>query len=298
MWLTRLTPKNLLAAVVAQAAVLLALLLSAEFHWRTFTQPSSGNFRNMTSIAAFAVAFALNLEIAREYRKTPLLHLAWLALAANAGISVIRMIFEGFWIGVFWSGYHKSMRGLLQHVAIVPANLCLLVGVIAMCVAYHRVGLGFEITRRDCYAMALIAAVLIASLTFREGLTETNSLYPAGRWLQRTGLIQLAVISAVSVLLHRMAIQMGGGQLAKVLMLITFYTLGRSSNVFLSAIRPTLPTQAQFFVRVVVESAWLVIVWLPALAAAYRMQMTAAARRSIQQLERDKFNRVAAPVSA
>lgn len=295
--LTRLTPKTIWMALGLQLALLLVARLAGIFDWWPHHRGLAGEFRNTASIVAFAVALALNLEIAKEHRRTPLLHLAWLAMAANAGISILRMILEGPWLGLIWAGYDRNLRGLFQHLAIVPANVALLVGVLTMCWAYHRVGLGFEIARRDWLMMAVIAAVLIALLTFREGLTEAQSPYPAGRYLQQTGLMLLALVSAASVLLHRMAISMGGGQLAKALVLITLYALMRSSVVLISAITPTLRPDARFFVSTFVELSWLAIVWLPVLAAAYRMQMTVDAVREIRHLNRQRVDAEAAPIS-
>lgn len=297
MLATRVTPKIILWALIPQMALIVLAHFAANYDWWPHYRGLAQNFRNSVSIVAFAIALALNLEIAREYRKTPLLHLAWLAMAANAGISVIRMFLEGPWLGLFWTEYDKSLSGLYRHLAIVPANVALLLGVVAMCMAYHRIGLGFEIERRDYLLMGTIAAVLIALLTFREGLTEAHSPYPTGRYLQQSGLVLLAVISAASVLLHRMAIRMGGGQLSKVLMLITLYALLRSTIVLTGAITPTLHPEARIFIRGFIELAWLTTIWLPALAAAYRMQMTADAVREIKHLENRRVTDQATPVS-
>lgn len=279
----RLTPKVILTALVPQLAVMLLLHLGTDFGWWPHSQAMEWLFRNSASIFAYVVALALSLEVAGEYRGAPLLRVAWLALAANAGISVVRMILEGPWIGLLWSGYDRALRGLCQHLAIVPANVALLIGVLAMCLAYHRVGLGFEVARRDYALMGMIAAVLIALLTFRSGLTEAQSPYLTGRYLQQTGLVLLALVSAVSVLLHRMALQMGGGQLARVLMLLTLYALARSTVVLLGALRRTLRPTAGFFIDCLIELAWTVIVWLPALAAAYRAQMTVSAAKELNE---------------
>ena len=297
MLATRLTPKTLLLMLLPLLALLLLAQLSSSFDWWPHERALASRLRNTASIFGFALALLLNLEIAREYRQTPLLRLAWLALAANAGLSVIRMMLEGHWLQLIWSGYTTPVRGLWQHLAIVPANLCLLVGLVAMCLAYHRVGVGLEIARRDYAMIAVIAAVLIALLTYREGLTEANSPYPAGRYLQQLGLMLLALISAVSVLLHGMAIRMGGGLLARVLMLITLYALGRSSLVLLNAIAPLLHPDARLFIKLVIELGWLTVVWLPALAAAYCMQMTVDAVRETRQFERQRVTAEAAPLS-
>jgi hypothetical protein len=50
--------------------------------------------RTISLCLAYTLALALNLEVAAEYRQTRWLHVAWLALAANAGVSVVRIIVE------------------------------------------------------------------------------------------------------------------------------------------------------------------------------------------------------------
>ena len=282
--LTRLTPKTIWYWLIPQLILMVMIYLAVNFKWWPQYSKWAWFYRNTASIIAFAVALALHLEIAKEYRRTPLLHFAWLALAANAGISVIRMILEGPWLTLIWSEYDRSLRGLWQHQAIIPANIALLIGVIAMCLAYHRVGLGFEVIRRDYVLMAISAVILIGLLAFREGLTEAQSPYLAGRYLQQFGLFLLALIAAVCVLLQRMAMQMGGGQLANVLRLITFYAFARSTIVLVSAIRPIFPASTKPVLSCITEMAWLLVVWLPALAAAYRLQMTVNAAQKLTSL--------------
>ncbi|HMX24982.1 MAG TPA: hypothetical protein PKC13_05080, partial [Blastocatellia bacterium] len=111
-------------------------------------------------------ALLLNLEIAKEHRQTRWLHAAWLALAANAGVSIVRMIVESSLLNLAWPGYTRTpLWGLLQHLAIVPANLFLLLGLLAMWWAYQQVGLGFTVEKRD-YAVLVGILVLMFLLLF------------------------------------------------------------------------------------------------------------------------------------
>src|SRR4030095_12837926 len=59
---------------------------------------------------AYALALALNLEIAAEYRQTRLLRVAWLALAVNAGVSIIRIIVESSLFNLVWRRYTNNPR--------------------------------------------------------------------------------------------------------------------------------------------------------------------------------------------
>ncbi|HJZ82858.1 MAG TPA: hypothetical protein VKD91_21005, partial [Pyrinomonadaceae bacterium] len=186
--------------------------------------------------SAYLMAFLLNWEIAREHRQVPWLRIAWLALAANAGLSVIRIIIESSLRNLIWEKQkYDALFGLLRHLMIVPANTCLLIALLAMGWAYHRVGLGFKIEKRDYAAIGGVITLMIALLYFRAGLTEAQSPFSSGRWLQLVGLVLLSMCAAASFVLHRQAMQMGGGKLALVLRCLTFYTLLRGVLVLVYA---------------------------------------------------------------
>ncbi len=261
--------------------------LPAIFDWAPQFPLTEGAIKAAASILAYALALALNLEIAAEYRHTAWLRAAWLALAANAGLSIARTIVESALLNSVWSQYTSShLRGLLQHLVIIPANGFLLLGVLAMWWAYHRVGLGFAIKRRDWAAMAGILALILALLAFRENLSEAQSPYLLGRYLQPAGLVLLSIISAVSLALHRLAMQMGGGKLAVTLRWLMVYVLLRSALVLEGALRQEfLPELSQsygpghYFRNI----CWQAVPWVAALAAAYRTQLTVRAAKALAQ---------------
>src|SRR5262249_40175718 len=185
---------------------------------------------------AYGLALALNLGVAAEYRQTRWLRVAWLALACNAGVSIIRIVVESSLFNLIRPGYaHGPLWGLLQHLAIVPANAFLLFGLLAMWWAYHEVGLGFAVEKRDYAAIAVILGLLVALMVFREGLSEAHSPYAVSRWLQLIGLALLSFSAAASLATHRVAMQMGGGKLAVALRFLTLYTLLRAALVLLQA---------------------------------------------------------------
>ncbi|MFN7947462.1 MAG: hypothetical protein U0Z53_19085 [Blastocatellia bacterium] len=294
MFAARLKPRLIITGLVLHLALWLVVSLPVSFRLLPELYPVSLGVRVFASCVAFALALLLNVEIAREHRSAPWLRVAWLALAANAGISIFRMIFESPLLTLIWPEYTTELRGLWQHLAIVPANFSLLVGVVAMCLAYHRVGLGFEIERRDYVLMAAIAALLIALMVFRGGLSEAQSPYLSSRLLQQLGLLLLALVSAVSVVLHRMTMQMGGGKLALALRVLTLYALLRSLLVLLGALRPEFSPVVESIRSHLLTLAWQAVLWLPALAAAYRAQLTLNAARELQQLEARQAGRTAA----
>jgi hypothetical protein len=296
MLTARITPKVVFAGLATQLGLWLAVNLPWTLGWTGRHFSTAYTIRLALSCLALGLACAMNLEIAAEYRKARWLGVAWVALAGNAGISVLRMIAESPLWHLSWPAYSASLRGLLQHLAIVPANFALLVGVAAMCWAYHQVGLGFEIEQRDWWMVGGIAALLIGLMTFREGLTEAQSPYLSSRYLQLSGLVLLALVSAVSVVLHRMAAKMGGGRLATVLRVLTLYALLRSALVLLGALHPErfISPSMNILRGYFFELGWQAALWLPALAAAYRAELTVHAARELTRQRAAKADLVSA----
>ena len=168
----RITPK----VVWYGLALNLCAWLVAHLSWRAGLTPHLWVAESAISAVflclAYGSALALNLEIAAEYRQTRWLRVAWLALAGNAGVSIVRIIVESSLLNLIWPGYaHGPLWGLLQHLTIVPANAFLLFGLLAMWWAYHQIGLGFAIEKRDYAAIAGILVLLVTLMVFHEGLS-------------------------------------------------------------------------------------------------------------------------------
>lgn len=247
---------------------------------------------------AYGLALALNLEVAAEHRQTGWLRVAWLALAANAGVSIVRIIVESSLFNLIWPGYTRDpLWGLLQHLTIAPANAFLLFGLLAMWWAYHQVGLGFAIEKSDYAAISGILCLLIALMVFREGLSEARSPYAVSRWLQLIGLALLSFSAAASLATHRMAMQMGGGKLAVALRFLTLYTLLRGVLVLLKAdqrISLMEGQQASDSYSAFIGLCWQVVPWIVALAAAYRAEIKVHAARELEQQRAAKATLVSA----
>lgn len=292
MLTARLTPKTITYALTFHLALLLVLWLGHRFGGVRELGLAHSAAMTVFSCLAFSVAFVLNLDVAAEYRNTRWLRVAWLALAANAAISAVRMVVESNLLNLFWSGYKGSpLAGLLQHLAIVPGNCFLLVGLLAMGYAYHEVGLGFTVKRGDCALISAILGLMLALLVFREGLTEARSPYVFSRYLQQTGLIVLSLTAALSVVLYRMAVQMGGGKLALALQWLTVYVLVRDVLVLVGALQRlailnTTNTETKgnlFLLGYLLTLGWQSVGWLAALAAAHRAELTMNAARELAQ---------------
>ena len=295
---SRITPK----VVWYGLALNLCAYLAAHLPWWAgltprMWQPQSAIKTGFLCLA-YGLALALNLEIAAEHRQTRWLRLAWLALAGNAGVSIVRMVVESSLFNLIWPGYTRDpLWGLLQHLAIVPANAFLLFGLLAMWWAYHEVGLGFALEKRDYAAIAGILGLLLTLMVFREGLSEARSPYAVSRWLQLIGLALLSLCAAASLATHRMAMQMGGGKLAVALRFLTLYTLLRGALVLLQAGQRMSLTEGQQVsdsYSVFMNLCWQAVPWIATLAAAYRVEMTVHAARELEQQRAAKA--VLAPV--
>jgi hypothetical protein len=283
---TRITPKVVWFAL----ALNLCAYLAAHLPWWAGLTPrlwvTESAIKTGFLCLAYGLALSLNLEIAAEHRQTRWLRLAWLALAGNACVSIGRMVVESSLFNLIWPGYTRDLWGLLQHLAIVPANAFLLFGLLAMWWAYREVGLGFALEKRDYVAIAGIMGLLVALMVFREGLSEARSPYAVSRWLQLIGLALLSLSAAASLATHRVAMQMGGGKLAVALRFLTFYTLLRGALVlFQAGQRMSLMEgqQASGSYSVFMNLCWQAVPWVAALAAAYRAEMTIHAARELEQ---------------
>jgi len=291
----RITPKVVSACMALHLGLWLPLDILVQ-SGATELRLARAAERLIALMLAYAAAFAINLEIAEEHRHAGWLRVAWLALAANAGISFFRPLFESRILDFVSPGsWDWPLLGLAQHLLIIPANCFLLFGVLAMWFAYHRVGLGFKIEHRDYVAMAGVLVIMLGLLALRENLTEAQSPYMTSRVLQPIGLVLLSICSAVSLVLYRLAMQMGGGQLARALRWLTIYALLRGVLVLVRALRlDFLPEAGSWMDRYLLEIGWQTVPWIATLAAACRAELTVKAAKELAQRRAAKRELVSA----
>ncbi|MGH9838141.1 MAG: hypothetical protein ACREEM_05095 [Blastocatellia bacterium] len=237
-------------------------------------------------VLAYSLALKLNLEIAAEYRNVRWLRLAWLMLAVNAGLSIFRPLVTRALNPFAQELQLVPLQGLLNHLLIVPANTALLIGVLAMWWAYHEAGLGIRIKARDYALMAGFLGLMLTILALREGLTEARSTYPFASYLQLIGLGVISIATALSIVLHRLAQQVGGSQLAVSLRWLVAYLWLRNLLVLAATLPLFLKPEDVVARRLLghfTSFLWPVVPWLVALAAAYRAELTTSAARELQQ---------------
>src|SRR6185436_21171056 len=116
MLASHITPKAIKLGLALHLALLLGLWLPFRFGPVPELDAAHSVAKSLMTCLAYALALTLNLEIAAEYRNARWLRVAWLALAANAALSIVRMIVEN---KLIWGGNEEQpLAGLLQHLAI------------------------------------------------------------------------------------------------------------------------------------------------------------------------------------
>jgi len=132
----------------------------------------------------------------------------------------------------------------------------------------------------------VILVLTLALLFSREGMSQGASPYLASRLLQPLGLVLLSVAAAASVVLHGMAMQMGGGKLAVALRCLTLYTLMRATLVLLEALLSLTSwerRQTHDLIMFLDLLCWRTVPWILALAAAYRAELTVHASKELER---------------
>ncbi len=278
--------------------VLAGLYVPARLGWTPRFLFAEAIIMTTAGVLAFGSAVLLSLEVAAEYQSR-WARVAWVLLAASAALSLLKRCVGSPLFDFLMGGYRVSpLRGLLDNVLVVPANLCLLAGLLAMWWSLHRLRLGFRIEHRDYAAMAAVAALFVALLLFRGNLSQGQSPYIISRFLQPIGLGLLAIISAFAVALRRYSLQMGDGKLARVIAWLMVYVLLRGALVLArSLLRPKLPLMLDSPAGLeawAFDVLWQVVQWAAALAAAWGAQLTVSAAEQLRQLRAGRAGKAAA----
>src|SRR5262245_3005611 len=98
----RITPKVAWLGCMLNLGAWMTVHLPWLLGWTPRLSIAEGAIKLTFLSSAYLMAFLLNWEIAREHRQVQCLRVAWLALAANAGLSVIRVVIENPLRGLIW----------------------------------------------------------------------------------------------------------------------------------------------------------------------------------------------------
>lgn len=158
------------------------------------------------------------------YPRNSPMRLGWLALGTNCVLSVFRHtvlnpLFEPL------AGSTDRVY-FLSQTFLFPALTCALLGLLAIWWGFHRLGLGFHGRWTDCAGVLVLATLL--TWIFRGYLSHSRSGAAAVMILQQLNLVLLLSIGGVGLMLHHLAMQMGGGRMAVVMRSVAIYALSRS----------------------------------------------------------------------
>jgi hypothetical protein len=282
----RITTQLVWWGLAVHLALRLGLLFNAGFGQAARHDVPLDVLRVLSALIAYGLAFYLCWRMTDEYRETKWMRLAWLALTCSAGLSLLRPFARPlpFWGNPIDLYNTPSEYTLLMHCILVPANFCLLLGLLAIWWAYHEIGIGVRMQRRDAGAIAILLILLLPFLLSGNLLTEARAYYRATSILQVIGQILMFLIAAASLLLHRAAMQFGSGRLAPVLRWLMLYALWRLGLLLVvSLARFAFPRQNSLITDLA-ETGWQVAPWLLALAVTYRAELTEHAAQRLTRL--------------
>lgn len=274
---SKINSKTVLIGIILQAGLWIGFHLPVFFGSVHQIDDREAYFFAAVSSVGYILAFLLNLEIASEYKDNKLMRWSWYLIAANAGISVgreavVSPLFNSIWSGYFNSDFAESHHGTI----ILIANSCLALGLLGMWRGYQKTGLGFGVKTVDYIEIALIAALTV-------GLLVTVERSPVG-------LIILSCAAAVSVVLYRMAAQMGGGKLALAIRCLTVYTLLRATLVLIESVTGLIDLERRQSHDLIISVdilIWRTVPWVAALAAAYRAELKVHASEELKKSENE-----------
>ncbi|MGH9842809.1 MAG: hypothetical protein ACREEM_29060 [Blastocatellia bacterium] len=299
MFAARITPKLVAAGFVGELLLLALLYLPAALGLTARFRLTEAIVMTIAGLLAYGIATLLGLEIAAEYRQARWSRLAWLLLAASAGLSLVKRSAGSPLLDFVAQDYRSGpLRGLLDNLLLAPANLCMLGGLLAMWWAIHRIGLGFGIERRDYAAMAAVGALFLTLLVSRESLSQGQSPFLLSRVLQPLNLALLGVCSAFGVVLHRYAVEMGDGKLAVVMRWLMAFMLLRGLLVLTrSFVLPQSPLALDSPADLnqwTFDILWQAVHWCLAMAAVHRAHLTVSAAAQLKELRETKAATIAA----
>jgi hypothetical protein len=201
-------------SIVAMAAIILNL---------AFPEP-----RAYIHAAAYLLAGFLCLEVARDYDQK-LMRLSWVLFSGEAFLVAIHFPFTtpeaAVWLG-------SERRDLITLGLVQLGLMCLLGGMAVTWWQLRQFGLGFHALRRDWAAVGLILAGMLAFF----------GLSIEGGWMSpmmAEARVLLFLAAAVSILLNRFCVQMGGGEIARVIRFFITYVATRCFMNLVFAVNKT-----------------------------------------------------------
>jgi hypothetical protein len=166
------------------------------------------------NLAAYSLALYVSLRILSDYRAASAMRTAWVLMSASCGAAVLRHGYEWFISATGWTETRSTSWATLRQVPTVLALVLLTGSLIAMWLSFTSIGLRLRFRKSD----ALLAVLILCSVPFifslRDGMNDSQSVYPFIRGLQSLSPLLLAAPAVAGLALHRLTQEIGGGQLA------------------------------------------------------------------------------------
>lgn len=278
---------HLTPALIWRCAILvwLAALITtggAQLNW--WHVPANGIRLVFSLFAALAYVAGLILSwnIAGEHRDSPRMRTAWLLLGASAFFSVLRHLALAAVSFDMRSGPDSLASYLVTQSMMVLSLVFLAVGLFFIWRTFSLLDLGFSPHKIDVGLFVLIV-LLIPPILLSDSFARPqpdHSVVPVFRY---AGAILLPVSTGMAVQLHRVALRMKGGAMAKALQILAVFTGGRLLLMMLNSV-PGF--RADPLMSNLIQAAWQGLPFLFPLAAAYRWQITVRARSAVAEMER------------
>ena len=276
MKLSRITPRAgwraigiiFSAALIHRAGVVVG-------YWHQQYNPSAPFA--LSIVLAYALALALCLKIAGDHKGSPAMQLAWLLFAGSAAMSIVRHLFQAALASLWFPGFDRQASYIPIQLPMAIALVLLFAGLLSMWTAFSSLRLGFHARRSD---LVLVTVMLLMLPPILMGNTERTPAFVTG-WvtiLPFAGAILLPACGGMAVLIRRIQLQMGGGDMARVLQFLIWYP-GLRLIAMLASVNPHLREIAPL--SVIVYALYQTAPFLFTLALVYRWQITVKASAAI-----------------
>jgi hypothetical protein len=230
---------------------------------------------NLLEAAAQAIAVYFCLKVRRDQGPGSAMRAAWLLVAVSSSFAVLRQIFEFVSVAAGWNRSTPEIMNL-RMIPITLELTLLAAGLAIMLRSFVSLGLGVRLRWTDVLWLVVVIAMVPPVLSMRGNLSAAQSIQTVLRDLQTLSPALMAAAALFGILLHRVAQDMEGGDLAGSLRLIVAYLMCRMLGM---VVRSWPDVYNNFAVSLVLLGIARGGTWLFTLSVARRWRMTQKANQ-------------------
>lgn len=220
-------------------------------------------------VAPSLIAACLCVWVARDYPVRSAMRTAWFLIGASASATGVSLAFNFASYVASLGGNGGPWIGLFQH-AITISIASLFVALLLMWNSFARFGFGLSWRALDRWAILAIAAAAALFLAFSQEIPNGRSTAYLERTLLFVNPLLLAALAALGVLLRRVSLEIGEGQLARSLgclllmliarlLVVAFFIPGVRDNLLLSTMRGAMMWSVPALLLLAVVERWRLI---------------------------------------